>query len=352
MDRVGRQSERVWLAEWNPHEGTWLSWPHNRETWPHNLSKAQDEFETLIRYLAEREEVRLIVGADQLSQVRSRGIDRIKGVSVWPFPTNDAWVRDYGPTAVLIPPSNNELLRERETCFVDWQYNAWGNKYPPFDEDQRVARRCADWYGCLCDTQSIVLEGGAIEGNGHGVLLTTESCLREANRNPQMSRADLDDVLREVLGVHTVLWLPGGDFAGDDTNGHIDQIARFVNKTTLLISTESDTSDANYATFNENRSALERGLALLELPHEIVELPLPGEVKMFGARLPASYSNFIFSNDALIVPQFHDGRDKRALGIFRDLLPGRDVVGLPCRELVVGLGAWHCLSQQHCCPEM
>ena len=194
-----------WLPEWNPHEATWLSWPHNQDTWPRNLTQAQDEFEALIRCLAEREEVRLLVGGEQLAQVSERGIDQVKNVVIWPFPTNDAWVRDYGPTVIHRAGAEASLGEREDVCFVDWQYNAWGNKYPPFDDDQRIARHCADYYGCPCNTQSIVLEGGAIEGNGRGLVLTTESCLREANRNPTLSCDELDQILREVLGAQSVI---------------------------------------------------------------------------------------------------------------------------------------------------
>lgn len=338
---ANRSAETRWLPEWEPHLATWLSWPHNGDTWPNNLTAAQDEFEQMIRLLAERETVRLLVGEEVVAQIKQRNLDQVAGVEVWPIPTNDAWVRDYGPTVV----HSNDGQR---CAFVDWQYNAWGNKYPPFDRDQQVARLAAEQAGCECRSVSYVLEGGAIEGNGAGQLMTTDSCLFEANRNPSATRSDYEELFQNYLGISQVIWLPGGDIEGDDTDGHIDQIARFLGTHQVLVADASDAADPNRATFLKNQQALQDFIDASNEPWELHRLECPADVSMFGVRLPASYANFIWTNGAIIVPQFQTPEDERALGLFRELLPGRDIIPASCRELLVGLGAWHCLSQQHC----
>lgn len=335
------ESNWRWPAEWEPHEATWLAWPHNVETWPHNLAAAQDEFETLIRTLAESETVRLLAADDVRDQITARRIDQWSNVEIWPIPTNDAWIRDYGPTVVQ--------HRERnETRFVDWIYNAWGEKYPPYDDDQQVAIRCAQKYGCSTSSVKYVVEGGAIEGNGSGLLMTTASCLLDRNRRFKIGHGELNRCFAEELGVRQAIWLPGGDIEGDDTDGHIDQIARFVDAQTLVMMTESDPHDENHATFQANRMAIDRWNERLDSRLEIVEVPLPEPVSFRGVRLPASYANFIWANGRLIVPAFGVPCDDQAKGMLQELLPDREVVQIPCPNLAVGLGAWHCLSQQHC----
>lgn len=330
-----------WPAEWEPHDATWIAWPHNSETWPHNLSAAQDEMEQLIRLLAEHETVRLLVGRESLPQITSRSIDTIDNLEIWPIATNDAWIRDYGPTVV-------NQVEQSGFQVIDWNYNSWGKKYPPYDLDQQIVARCAELMRCERRIANGVMEGGAIEGNGKGVLLTTESCLFHPQRNPDSTKAQFEAMFRDLLSTKTVVWLPGGDLVGDDTDGHIDQIARFVDEDLIVISSESNSDDDNYHPLLRNREVLQSQLDQINLVAEIVELPMPTSVEYRSVRLPASYANFIWINDLVVVPQFDDRNDQRAIGILSDLIPEREVIGLGCRNLVVGLGSWHCLTQQHC----
>lgn len=329
--------------EWAPHRGTWLSWPHNRETWPEELPVVEAVMARAVHALAPHETVfinvldaahRRHVGA-LLDEAGVRGDVRLIEI-----PTNDAWVRDHGAIFVVREAADGPRL-----AATDWGYNAWGGKYPPFDADDAVPAQMAAELGVPRFEGGMILEGGSIEVNGAGLLLTSEACLLNPNRNPGLSRADIEARLKAFLGVERVLWL-GDGIVGDDTDGHVDDVTRFVSADTVVTVVEPDTSDPNHAPLAENLERL-RGMTTLEgRPLRIVELPMPRPVYIRGERMPASYANFYIGNGAVIVPVYDDPADAMALALIGRLFPGRTVVPLDCRTLIWGLGAFHCLTQQ------
>ena len=253
------------------------------------------------------------------------------------IPTNEPWCRDHGPIFVT---------REEEPrlAVVDWDYNAWGGKYPPFDLDEIVPTRVAEKLGLPVYYPRMILEGGSIDVNGSGALLTTESCLLNPNRNPQLSRAQIEQRLRDFLGVRGILWL-GEGIEGDDTDGHIDDLTRFVDERSVLTVVESNRSDPNYEPLQANLERL-RGLTISGKPLEVTALPMPGKIERENQRLPASYANFYIANECVLLPTFSDPNDAEAVDVLQNAFPTRRVIPLDCRELVWGLGAFHCLTQQ------
>lgn len=327
-----------WPAEWEPQAAVWLSWPRNPNTWPGKFEPVPAEFAHFARAVAEFEPVHVLAGGEAMPEAR-RHLGEVKNVVLHDVPTNDSWCRDHGPSFLTgpgLPPA-----------LVDWEYNAWGGKYPPFDQDNLVPRRIAEITGRRCFSAGIVMEGGAIETNGLGTILTTESCLLNPNRNPQLGRADVERYLAAFLGCREVLWMKGGEVAGDDTDGHIDQLARFVGPRTVVCAICDDPGDENYAPTQQNLLELQNMTDQDERPLEVVPLPLPKPLYYSEQRLPASYCNFLIINGAVLVPHFGDREaDERACAILRELMPGREVRGLPSLDLVWGLGSFHCLSQQ------
>jgi agmatine deiminase len=253
--------------------------------------------------------------------------------------TNDAWARDHGPTflssSLELPPA-----------LVDWEYNAWGGKYPPFDRDNNVPRQLAELTQRRRFSPGIILEGGAIEGDGRGTVLTTASCLLNSNRNHNMTCERMEQYLADFLVAKKVLWLPRGELAGDDTDGHIDQLARFVAPGVVVAATTDDRADENYEPLRENFAALQNMTDVTERRLEVVGLPLPSAKYVDDQRLPACYCNFYIANGLVLVPQFDDPADDRAVGILREFMPNHEVRGLPSLDLVWGLGSFHCLTQQ------
>jgi agmatine deiminase len=325
-----------WPAEWEPQAAVWLSWPRNPETWPGKFEPVPAEFAQFARAIAEYEPVQILAGGSVLPQARQL-VGNIKNITLHDVETNDSWCRDHGPSFL----TGNVL--------VDWEYNAWGGKYPPFDKDNLVPQRIAEITCRRRFAAGIILEGGAIEGNGLGTILTTESCLLNPNRNPQLGREDLERYLHDYLGARKVLWLRGGEVAGDDTDGHIDQLARFVGPRTIVCATCDDQSDENYGPTHQNLVELQHMTDEDDRPLEVVPLPLPGALYYSEQRLPASYCNFLIVNGAVLVPQYGDRTaDERACAILRELMPNREIRGLPSLDLVWGLGSFHCLSQQEC----
>jgi len=330
-------------AEWAPHRATWLSWPHNLETWPTYLEKVREIWMQMICALAPYEQVCLLVNdAAMKSQVHTRLVQAradLAHVTLLEIPTIDVWMRDYGPTFVT------RAGRDNPCAANNWIFNGWGGKYKSYELDERVAKEVTALLKVPVFDHPVVLEGGSIEVNGSGTCLTTEQCLLNRNRNPHLRRGDIEDFLRETLGVSHIVWL-GEGIVGDDTDGHIDDIARFVDSTTVVCIFETNSSDENYRFLHENferlRSATnEKGEKL-----SVVALPCPAPVAYDGARLPASYANFYVANGVVLVPVFDDPHDIKALGILQELFPGRRVVGLRCNEVVAGLGAIHCVTQQ------
>lgn len=331
-----------WPAEWEPHEATWVAWPHRRGTWPGAFEPIPGAFSRFVRTLARFEPVHVLAGDGPTYATAVQLVGEVPRVTLHRVPTDDAWCRDYGPTFLTAP-------REQPPALIDWLYNSWGGKYPPYDHDDAAPRRIAEILDYECFAAPLVLEGGAIDGDGRGTLLTTSRCLLNPNRNPGLTRDDLERTLADYLGIRQVVWLEGGELAGDDTDGHVDQLARFVDERTIVVATESDPHDVNYAPLRRNLELLEK-LAPRQSPAwQIVPLPLPSP-KYQGddpdSRLPASYCNFCFVNGGLVVPTFDDLRDEPTLELFQRLVPDRQVVGVPSLELVWGLGSLHCLSQQ------
>lgn len=325
-------------AEWSPHAATWLSWPHNRASWPGKFEPVPAIWAELARTIARFEPVHILAGGQSLlAEARSLLGDAIR-ITLHDIPTNDAWMRDHGPTFLVGPP-------ELPAALVDWEYNAWGGKYPPFDDDNRVPRLIAERLGYRRFVPGIVLEGGAIEPNGRGTILTTESCLLNPNRNPGLSRQQVESYLADYLAAPHVLWLEGG-MAGDDTDGHIDQLARFVNERTVVVAVEDDPQEENYEPLQDNYRRLQTMSDQDGRPLEVIPLPMPRPLYFEGQRLPAGYLNFYLCNGAAIVPIYGESADARVLEILQTLLPERQVVGQMAVDLVLGLGAFHCITQQ------
>lgn len=328
--------------EWRPHRSTWLSWPHNTETWPEQrLRRVERALREVVRVLMTVEAVRINV-LDEAHEARVR--DRLgstgeaHSVCYHPIPTDDAWCRDHGATFVTRDGEASDLAA------IDWTYNAWGDKYPPYDRDAAAARRMAAAIDVPCVTPGLVAEGGAFEVNDNGVLLTTTSCLPNANRNPDRTPTDIASVLRGMLGVEAVYWLNGADLVGDDTDGHVDNLVRFGPDDVVMIATEDDASDPNYASLRTLRMQIDCLAA--ERDWTVVPLPLPDPVVPADTRLPASYANFYVGTGAVLVPCFDDPADERAQAILSEVFPGRTVVGIDATDMVWGLGTLHCLTQQ------
>jgi agmatine deiminase len=272
-------------------------------------------------------------------------VGKLQSVTLYDIPTNDAWCRDHGPIFLSGPKAAGQT-KALPPALVDWGYNAWGGKYPPYDLDNQVPRRIAELQGRQRFEPGIILEGGAIDGNGEGTILTTRSCLLNPNRNPHLSQEQVEGYLRDYLGAQKILWLTGGEIAGDDTDGHIDQIARFVNANTVVVSLCDDPSDANYAPTQQNLRELKAMTDQQGRPLNIVPLRLPRPLFCDGQRLPAGYANFLIASGVVVVPQFGDRADEEALRTLEPLFPDREVRGSPSLNLVWGLGSFHCLSQQ------
>jgi agmatine deiminase len=276
-------------------------------------------------------------------------------ISFYLVPTNEPWCRDHGPIFLthderwsrLAPEPGHAARREgapAPLAVVDWDYNAWGNKYPPFDLDEVAPTRVAEILDVPVFYPGMILEGGAIDVNGAGSLLTTESCLLNKNRNPSLSRDEIEQRLRDYLGVRDILWL-GDGIAGDDTDGHIDDLARFVSETTVITVVEENRGDENYEPLQENLARLQ-AMKISGRPTEVITLPMPKKIIREGLRMPATYANFYIANACVLVPTFADPADEAALSILRECFPNRRVLGIDCRELIWGLGAFHCLTQQ------
>jgi agmatine deiminase len=338
-------------AEWEAHEATFLAWPHNVETWPDSLEDARRAMAQVAAALSNGERVRILVpdgqveqGACAMLREADARMDRVDWLRV---PTNDSWIRDFGPVFVNRTGSGRNLPAQ---VALNWRFNAWGEKYPPWELDDAVPRRLGARLGfSVCDLD-FVLEGGSIEVNGAGTLLTTEVCLLNPNRNGARSNKEtVEPLLRDYLGVTKILWLDG-KIAGDDTDGHIDQLARFVAPDHIVAMMENDATDENYLALKDN---LDRIAAMRDergRPFRITALPMPQPVYHRGARLPASYGNFYIANNSVLLPTFNCPNDLIAADILQRLFPQRQVIPIQATALAIGLGTIHCLTQQHPAP--
>jgi agmatine deiminase len=340
-------------AEWDKHEATWLGWPHNATDWPHKLSTIRWVYGEIVRKVSAGETVRILVGGKTDEKLARRYLGfaggDLKRVQFIHYPTNRGWTRDSGPIFVR---KSSPSKGARETAIVHFHFNAWA-KYPDWQKDRRVPDVAArllrkPLFHAQHEGKDFVLEGGGIDVNGRGTLLTTEECYLDPKvqvRNPGLGKKEIEDTLKKYLGVTNVLWLVAGP-VGDDTHGHIDDICRFVNPSTVVLIKETNRKDPNYRPLSENWERIQ-DLRLEDGSRpEVVPLPMPAPLYFDGYRLPASYANFYISNAAVLVPTFNDPNDRVALGILSELFKDRPVVGIHAVDLVLGFGTLHCLTQQ------
>lgn len=334
-------------AEFAPHRATWLSWPHKEASWPGKIHTIYPYYAEFIKWLAKSERVCINVSDIAMQQFATQHLHtagvNMDQVDFFHFPTNDAWCRDHGPAFLINPDAAQKKM------VVDWNYNAWGNKYPPFDLDDVIPTRIAEHFGLPVVHPGIVMEGGSVEFNGAGTLLTSTACLLNPNRNPSLNQEKIEWFLHQYYGVKQVLWVDDG-IVGDDTDGHIDDTVRFVNEDTVLTVVEADRNDENYELLQANLRQLKAMRLLNGKQLTIVELPMPDAVVYEEQRLPASYANFYIANKYVIVPTFRCTKDDLALKIIQECFPNREVIGIDSTEIIWGLGSFHCLSQQE--PEV
>lgn len=336
-------------TEWQFHSATQMHWPSNRKAWPgKRLEKVEEVFLDIIEILHQYEPIYLFVNDHEskeyiLKRFENRNIN-LEHIIFHLQRTNSVWVRDFGPVFILRKNGNG-----KDVAVVDWKFNAWGGKYPPFDADQKLPEYVAKTYGFPRFEPGMVLEGGSVEPNGDGVLLTTESVLLNKNRNPELSQKDIEQKLRNYLGVQKIIWLKKG-LAGDDTDGHIDTLARFLNSSTILAVICEDPDDVNFPVLQKNLQILQKATGQHGNPFHIETLPLP-KAKIKGKTLdgsthfPASYANFYIANGVVLVPLYEERFDHLALKLFEKYFPERDIHGIQCTDLIWGQGGIHCVTQ-------
>lgn len=332
-------------SEWSRHDSTWLSWPKNPLTFPPEIvSRVEASYVKMIEALARGERVDLLVD-DGRTEGRVRSMLSAKNVAFHKVKSADVWIRDYGPIFV-----KRKGVRAHTVAATKWEFNAWGGKYDDLLPDNATGLEVARSTGLEVFETGVVLEGGSIDVNGRGALLTTEQCLLNRNRNPGLSKAQLERLLHDFLGVESVLWL-GEGVAGDDTDGHVDDIARFVDENTIVCMTEPDVGDVNHKALKRDQELLSNCRDAEGRRFEVVPIAMPRRVEGEEGRLPASYANFYVGNSAVLVPVFGDARrDNAALETLSEFFQGRDIVPVDCRELVYGFGGIHCVSQQQPVP--
>lgn len=333
-------------AEWSPHSATWISWPRPEGiSFPDLYERVPDNLMQIIKQIVARERLAISVPNGNWQQIVEREFAEhhcpLDNVQFHHIYTDEAWCRDHGPAF---------LLRRRkgrtQAAIVDWDYNAWGAKYPRYKDDDVVPIHVAAALKLPVFLPHMIMEGGAVDFNGAGTILTTEACLLNPNRNPKLTKRQIENRLKAYYGQRHIIWLREG-IVGDDTDGHVDDIARFISPSKVVIATERDEKDENYAILKENAAILREARDQDGNPIEVIEIPMPDVVEQKGQRLPASYANFYFVNGALLVPTYGDHRrDALALEILQEHLPNHKVVGIDCCDLIWGLGAIHCLTQQ------
>jgi agmatine deiminase len=329
-------------AEFALHEATWLSWPHKEASWPGKIDTIFEPYAQFIKYLSRSEKVRINIADEAMKLFAVRHLEKadvnLDNVEFYFNPTNDAWCRDHGPAFLINKKENKKAI-------VDWDYNAWGNKYPPFDLDDIIPTLIAKKFNLPVFYPRIIMEGGSVDFNGNGTLITSTACLLNKNRNPHLSQKNIEEYLMNYYGVEQVLWVDEG-IIGDDTDGHIDDTVRFVNDDTVITVVEENKSDENYELLQTNLKQLKQMRLINNKQLNIIELPMPDAVIYESQRLPASYGNFYICNKYVVVPTFRCAKDDQALQIIQSCFKDREVVGIDSTDIIWGLGSFHCLSQQ------
>jgi agmatine deiminase len=330
-------------AEFALHRATWLSWPHKEASWPGKIHTIYPNYSLFMKELTKSELVCINVNDEAMKLFAIDCLNKarvdLSRVTFYLNPTNDAWCRDHGPAFLINPDA------EQKKVIVDWNYNAWGNKYPPYDLDDVIPTRIAEHLGLPVYHPGIIMEGGSVEFNGEGTVLTSTCCLLNENRNPHLKKEDIEKYLHEYYGATQVLWVEEG-IEGDDTDGHIDDTVRFVNADTVLSVVEENKNDENYLLLQNNLRQLSKMRLASGKQLNIVELPMPKPVIYENQRLPASYANFYIANGSVIVPFFQCSNDDKALQVIQRCFPDRNVIGIDSTDIIWGLGSFHCLSQQ------
>lgn len=343
MKNTPRESGYYFPAEFSRHDATWLSWPHKEASWPGKIDAIYPAYARFVKELAKGEEVRINVVDEAMktfavAQLQAAGVD-MDMVRFFFHPTNDAWCRDHGPAFLINPAAAQKKV------VVDWSYNAWGDKYPPYDLDDVIPTLVGKALNLPVYHPGIIMEGGSVEFNGKGTVLTSTCCLLNPNRNPGLNQEQIEGYLRNYYGVEQILWVKEG-IIGDDTDGHIDDTVRFVDEDTVVTVVETDKGDENYQLLQDNLKELKKMRLLNGKQLNIVELPMPGAVIHEDMRLPASYANFYIANESVIVPTYRCDQDEKALQLIQECFPARRVVGIDSTDIIWGLGSFHCLSQQ------
>ena len=338
-----KESGFTFPAEWHPHRATWLTFPHNESSWQGDrLAKMRPQYLAFIKAISQGENVGIIANDVNLKDFIAAELNKIDvDLSKIEFvikPTNDAWCRDHGPAFLINPETKQKLI-------IDWGHNAWGGKYPPYDDDNRTPQAIADYLKLPVVHPGIIMEGGAVEFNGAGTLLTSKSCLLNPNRNPHLNQEQIEEYLYNYYGVSQVLWVEDG-IVGDDTDGHIDDTTRFINEDTIVACVENDVNDENFRVLNTNLSMLKAMRLINGKQLNIIELPMPKAVVIDGFRTPGSYANFLICNAGVIVPVFNNPNDGIAIDILEKAFPQRKIIPLEATEIIWGQGSFHCLSQQ------
>ncbi len=330
-------------AEFGKHEATWLTWPHKEASWPGKINTIYPNYALFVKFLSQSEKVRIILADETMKTFAAGHLEKagadFKNIEFYFHPSNDAWCRDHGPAFLINPQASPKKI------IVDWDYNAWGNKYPPYDLDDVLPTLIGKDLNLPVYHPGIIMEGGSVDFNGKGTLITSRSCLLNPNRNPKLSQEVIETYLRNYYGVEQVLWVDEG-IVGDDTDGHIDDTVRFVGEDTVIAVVAADPGDENDALLRKNLRQLKKMRLLDGRQLNIVEIPLPEEVRYEDQHLPASYANFYICNTYVIVPTFRSIRDDKALQIIQSCFPQREVIGIDSTDIIWGLGSFHCLSQQ------
>ena len=342
--RICREQNYQMPAEWQKHEAIWLAWPHDPTTFPNRVEQVETTYVQIIEEIHTGEEVNLFVKDIETKQKATKLFNQanidLNRIHFFIFDYADVWFRDYGPVFIKNP--------KHELAMLHWDFNSWGEKYETLLKDKQIPEIINIKMKIPCFKPGIVLEGGSIDVNGEGTLITTEQCLLNRNRNPHLNKQQIEKYLADYLGITHFIWLKSG-ILGDDTDGHIDDLARFVNPTTVVCAYQDNRMDSEYDVLNENYQILRNSVDQDGKPLSIVKLPMPRVVSDEGLQLPASYTNFYIGNEKVLVPIFNQPQDNKALSTLQELFPSRKIVGIQCTDLIYGFGTIHCISQQQPC---